>query len=359
MPGPVNLFEFEDLARDKLEPGHYDYIAGGAADEITLRRARTVYDTISLRPRALAGVDSADLATTALGQRISMPVMLAPTGFHHRAHPDAEFASARAASAAGTVMVVSSASSFTLEEIRKNSSECMWFQQYLYQDRSLTLRMAERAKEAGYQALCITLDAATRAKRERNIRNSYANPPSPNYRDVELAAETWDTSADEPRGMIGLINRKATWAEFEWLAGHTSLPLVGKGIMTPEDARLCADSGARGLIVSNHGARQLDTTPTTIEVLPEVAAEVGGQAEIYLDGGIRRGTDVLKALALGAHAVLLGRPVLWGLAADGEAGVRATLEILRHELSIAMVMCGQSAVTSLGDGIVARRRSED
>lgn len=352
MDAPVNLFEYEQRAQEQLTDADWDYVSGGAADEITLHRTRQVFDSITLRPRVLAGVSSVDPSTTVLGRRIGVPIMLAPAGFHGRAHPDAELASVRAAGALDIVMVVSSGSSVVMEDIAKVSTSGVWFQQYLYRDRGLSLEMANRAQAAGYQALCITLDSAVRAKRERNIRNQYANPVSVNYEGVTVADQTWELSSDAPRGIAAIIDTGATWADFAWLAGEVDLPLVAKGIMTHEDARCAADSGAAGLIVSNHGGRQLDTTFATIEVLPEVVAEVGDAVEVYLDGGIRRGTDVLKALAFGARAVLLGRPAFWGLAVDGEAGLTALLNILRIEFEAAMAMCGQSAASALTGDIV-------
>ena len=346
--GLVNIFEFQELAERGLPKAEADFIAGGATDEITLRRTRAAFDSIMLRPRMLVDVSQRDLSTTVLGQRIEFPVMLDPAGGHGRAHPDGELATARAAGAMGTVMLLSSGSTYTLEEVSEAASGPIWFQQYLYKDRGLTEAMAQRAQDAGYTALCITLDSTIRAKRERNIRNNYSNPRSPNYAAFELAEpQAWGLSSDAPVGVNALINRSATWSELEWLAANTRLPLLVKGIMTGEDARLCVDHGPKALIVSNHGARQLDTTFASIEVLPEVAAAVDGRLEVYLDGGIRRGTDVLKALALGARAVLIGRPLFWGLAVDGEAGVRTVLQMLRDELDIAMGMWGRPTIESI------------
>ena len=351
--GPVNIYEYEAIARERMPLSEYDFVAGGATDEITLRRTRAAFDSIMLRPRMLVDVEHRDLSTTVLGQRIPFPIMADPSGGHGRAHPEGELATARAAGAMGTVMVLSSGSTYTMEEVAEAATGPIWFQQYLFQDRGLTRLMAQRAQEAGYSALCITLDSSIRAKRERNIRNNYTGQPSPNYAGiVDMAEYRWDLSSDAPRGVNELINRAATWSELDWLAANTPLPLLVKGIMTGEDARLCAEHGVKALIVSNHGARQLDTTFSTIEVLPEVVAAVDGQVEVYMDGGIRRGTDVLKALALGARAVLIGRPLFWGLAADGEAGVRAVLEMLQDELDIAMGMCGRSTIDSIDIGLL-------
>lgn len=344
---PVNIFEFEAVAKERLPKEEYDFIAGGATDEITLRRTRAVFDSIMLRPRMLVDISQRDLSTTVLGQRIEFPVMCDPSGGHGRAHPDGELATARAAGAMGTVIILSSGSTYTLEEVAQAATGPTWFQQYLYRDRGLTRTMAQRAQEAGYSALCLTLDSTMRAKRERNIRNQYSSPPSPNYAGLELREYSWDLSSDAPRGINDLVSRAATWSELDWLAANTSLPLLVKGIMTGEDARLCVEHGVKALIVSNHGARQLDTTFASIEVLPEVVAAVDGRLEVYLDGGIRRGTDVLKALALGARAVLVGRPLFWGLAADGEPGLRTVLQMLKDELDMAMAMCGRPTIDSI------------
>jgi isopentenyl diphosphate isomerase/L-lactate dehydrogenase-like FMN-dependent dehydrogenase len=344
---PVNIYEYEAHARERLPQAEYDFIAGGATDEITLRRTRAVFDAIMLRPRMLVDISQPDIATTVLGQTIPFPILVDPAGGHGRAHAQAELATVRAAGALGTVMILSSGSTYTLEEVAQAATGTIWFQQYLYKDQGLTQRMAHRAQEAGYTALCLTLDSTVRAKRERNIRNIYSSPSSPNYAGLEVPEYAWQMSSDAPRGVNTLIDRAATWSYVDWLAAHTPLPLVVKGIMTAEDARLCAAHGVRAIIVSNHGARQLDTTFASIEVLPEVVEAVDGQCEVYLDGGIRRGTDVLKALALGARAVLIGRPLFWGLAVDGEAGVRAVLQMLRDELEMAMGMCGRPTIASI------------
>jgi isopentenyl diphosphate isomerase/L-lactate dehydrogenase-like FMN-dependent dehydrogenase len=289
--GPINVFEYEALAKECLPQAEYDFIAGGATDEITLRRTRTVFDAIMLRPRMLVDISQPDLSTTVLGQAVAFPLLVDPAGGHGRAHPEGELATVRAAGAMGTVMLLSSGSTYRLEEVARAATGPIWFQQYFYKDQGLTQRMAHRAQEAGYSALCLTLDSTVRAKRERNIRHNYSSPPSPNYAGLEVRENGWGLSSDAPRGVNNLIDRTASWPYVDWLTAHTPLPLVVKGIMTAEDARLCAEHGVRGIIVSNHGARQLDTTFASIEVLPEVADAVQGRCEVYLDGGIRRGTD--------------------------------------------------------------------
>ena len=344
---PVNIFEYEEIARERLNQGDYDFIAGGATDEITLRRTRAVFDSIMMRPRMMVDVSERDLSTTVLGQNISFPVMLDPAGNHGAAHPDGELATAKAAGAMGTVMVLSSHASRTLEDVAQVATGPMWFQQYFFKDRELTLEMAHRAEEAGYSALCLTLDAKIKPKRERNIRNNYVGPASPNYAHLELAEHAWKFGADAPAGPSDIRDVATTWPDLDWLASNTRLPLVVKGIMAGEDGRQSAEHGAKAVIVSNHGARYLDTTFATIEVLPEVVEAVDGKAEVYLDGGIRRGSDIFKALALGARALLIGRPLFWGLAVEGEAGVVSVLEILRDELDATMGMCGRTTIDSI------------
>ena len=346
-PDPVNIFEYEEIARERLEKGHYDFIAGAATDEITLRRTREVLDSIVMKPRMMVDVSTRDLGTTVLGQKISFPVMLCPAGNHGAAHPDAEIATVKAAGKADTVMVLSSHSARTLEDVAQAATGPIWFQQYFFKDRELTLGMAARAEEAGYTALCMTLDAKISPKRERNMRNDYVGPVSPNYAHLDLGTHSWKFAADAPAGPSDIRDQATTWEDLEWLASKTKLPIVVKGIMTGEDGRLAAESGAKAIIVSNHGTRYLDTTFTTIEVLPEVVDQVAGKAEVYMDGGVRRGSDIFKALALGARSVLLGRPLFWGLAVDGEAGVSSMLEMLRSELETTMSICGCPTVDSI------------
>ena len=350
---PVNLFEYEATAQAKLPQGEYDFIAGAATDEITLRRTRAVLDSLMLRPKMLTDISRRDLSTTVLGQPISLPVMLDPAGNHAAAHPEAELATARAAGAAGTLMVLSSHAARTLEDVAAAASGPLWFQQYLFKDRGLTLEMAARAEEAGYTAICITADAKIKPKRERNIRNNYVGHASPNYAQIDLGEHTWKFAADAPAGVMDIRDPAAAWGDIEWLAGAIRLPVVVKGIMVGEDGRNAADSGAAAVIVSNHGARYLDTTLASIEALPEVVEAAQGRLEVYLDGGIRRGTDIVKALALGARAVLLGRPLFWGLAVDGEAGVRAVIEMLRDELDATMGMCGRPTLADIGPDTIA------
>ena len=231
-PDPVNIFEYEEIAKKQLNKGDYDFIAGAATDEITLRRTREVLDSIIMKPRMMVDVSQLDLGTTVLGQKISFPVMLAPAGNHGAAHLEAELATVRAAGKADTLMVLSSHSAKTLEDVAEAATGPIWFQQYFFKDRELTLGMAARAKEAGYSALCLTLDAKIVPKRERNIRNDYVSPVSPNYAHLDLGTHSWKFAADAPAGPSDIRDQATTWTDLEWLAGETKLPIVVKGIMT-------------------------------------------------------------------------------------------------------------------------------
>lgn len=349
----VNLYELEELAKHRLPRAVYDFIAGGATDEVTIRRTRAVYEALLLRPRMFGGASAPELGTTVLGEPVALPVLAAPAGNHGAAHPDAEFATASACADVGTLMVVSSGSTHSLEEIAAKAQGPLWFQQYLFSDTSLTFELADRAARAGYRAICITLDAANPPKRERNIRNPIAFQPPENYKSFKLDNVKGSTGADAAPGVLRLIDRARPEALAQ-LAGHTELPIVVKGILTAEDAKIAITNGASAVVVSNHGGRQVDSTVTSIEALPEIVA-AAGDAEVYLDGGIRRGVDIVKALSLGARAVLVGRPIFWGLAADGAAGVRAMFELLREELTLDLANCGVESVTAVPRSLVALR----
>ena len=349
---PVNLYEYESLAKERMPKPEWDFVEGGATDEITISRTRQAFDSIMLRPRMLVDMDERDLSTTVLGERIDFPVMLCPAGHHIRAHPDAENATVRAASAMDVGMILSSGSSVVMEDIASAATRKIWFQQYFFRDRAVTELMAHRADDSGFSALCITLDASIRSKRERNLRNNYMIPASPNYDGLRRTQGFAPSSDDAPPTFSGMVSPKVTWDEFDWLASKTDLPLIAKGVMTGEDARLAVEHGVKAIIVSNHGGRSLDPTFATIEALPEVVEAVDGRAEVYLDGGIRRGTDIVKAIALGARAVLIGRPIFWGLAVNGEEGLKHVLQILRDELESTMGLCGKPDIASIDRSVV-------
>jgi len=348
---PINLFEFEVAAKERLPKEEYDYIAGGATDEISVERNRRAFESWALRPRVLRDVSALDLSTTVLGTKVNLPVLIAPCGGHKRAHPDGEFATYRAAAAAGTIMAVSANASSSFEELAGAAAGHLWVQLYPFRDRELTKDWLARAKEAGCEAVCVTLDSQWPPKRERNIRNKYRRTRGINY--PMPSAER--ANAPRPGGSAGEgADPAATWKDLEWIKSATDLPVVAKGIMTGEDVESCAAAGADAVIVSNHGGRHLDNTLATIEVLTEAVDAAKGKMEILLDGGIRRGADVVKAIALGAKAVFIGRPLFWGLAVGGERGVARVLEILREEIEITMAKCGRPTIASIDSTVVVK-----
>jgi 4-hydroxymandelate oxidase len=346
---PINLFEYETAAKELLPRAEYDYIAGGATDEISVERNRRAYESWALRPRVLRDVSALDLSTTVLGVKVSFPVLIAPCGGHKKAHPEGEFATYRAAAACGTIFAVSANASANFEELANAARGRLWLQLYPFRDREMTRDWLKRAKGAGYEALCVTLDSQWPPKRERNIRNDYRN-----LRGSNLPNAGADPARARRGAHPGGGDPAATWKDIEWIKSMTDLPVVAKGIMTGEDAGLCADAGIDGVIVSNHGGRHLDNTLATVEVLSEAVAAARGRLEIYLDGGIRRGADVVKAIALGAKAVFIGRPLFWGLAVDGEKGVVRVLSILREEIEITMAKCGRPTVASIDSTVIVK-----
>ncbi|HET6703675.1 alpha-hydroxy acid oxidase [Amycolatopsis sp.] len=341
----TTIAEFEATARERLDPAHYDYFAGGAQDEITLRENETAFQRLRLIPRVLRGSDKRDLSTELLGTPSSMPILVAPTAFHRLAHPDGELATARAAALAGTIMIVSMASTTAIEDIAAAAREVapepgLWFQLYLQPDLEFTEAIVRRAESAGVKAFVVTVDSPVLGRRERDDRNAFHDlPPGlfvENLRNIGENRSGGNTSHVREIVMSAGLN----WDHIAWLRSKTKLPVLIKGVLHAEDARLAVHHDVAGVVVSNHGGRQLDTVPATIDVLPEIAAAVGGAVPVLLDGGIRRGTDVVKALALGADAVGVGRPVVWGLAAAGREGVSEVLETLRADFDQALALCG-------------------
>jgi len=348
-PGLINLFEFEAVAKERLPKEDYDYIAGGATDEISVDRNRRAFQSWALRPRVLRDVHSLDLSTTVLGTKIDLPVLIAPCAGHKKAHADGEIATGRAAAARGTIYAVSANAAVSFEELAKAARGHLWLQMYLFPDRQMTKEWLRRAKAAGYEAVCVTVDSQFRSKRERNIRNNYRNDRGVNFPPVDLQA------AAKRSGRPGVgADPATTWKDLEWIKGETNLPIIAKGVMTGEDVEQCAKAGADAVVVSNHGGRHVDNTLATIEVLPEAVAAADGKLEVFLDGGIRRGADVVKAIALGAKAVFIGRPLFWGLAVDGERGVIRVLDILREEIEITMAKCGRTDIASIDSTVVVK-----
>ena len=342
------LQDLEDEARRKLPRAHYDYVAGGAQDEVTLRANRAAFQGIMLRPRVLRGRFQGDLATELLGVKLDMPVLIAPTAFHRLAHPDGECATARAARDAKLLMIISMASTTPVEEITAAAGPeagRFWFQLYIQADRGFTADLVRRAEAAGCGGLVVTVDSPAFGRHERDLRNGFRDLPEGLH-----CAHMRTSETERPRRIE--FKPDLDWGDIDWLRSVTRLPLILKGVTHPEDARLAVAHGVHALIVSNHGGRQLDTTAPSLALLPGVARAVKGDVPIILDGGVRRGTDVLKALALGADAVGVGRPVLWGLAAAGQEGVSAVLLLLRAELLEALLLCGCGSLRGLDEGFL-------
>ncbi len=350
MDGLVNVADYEREAERVLDPAAWGYFAGGACDEWTLRENVAAFTRWNLRPRMLVDVSEHTTATKVLGRELSMPLLVAPTAFQRLAHEGGEIATARGAAAAGTAMCLSTLGSVTPAELRAGAPEApLWFQLYWSRDRGFTQELLATVVESHYDALVLTVDFPAAGLRERDVRAAFELPhdlPLPNI-PTELVRRDVHTSFGE------VVDTTLTWRDLEWLREQCPLPLVVKGIMTAEDALLAAEHGATAVVVSNHGGRQLDGVAASLDALPEVVDAVGERLEVYLDGGIRRGTDVLEALALGARATLAGRAVLWGLAAGGEEGVRRVLELLRDEIERGLVLLGCASPADVSRGHVA------
>jgi len=299
-------------------------------------------------------VSKIDTSTLVLGQKIAFPVLIAPTAMQKMAHPQGELATIKATNSMGTVMVLSSWSTTSLEEVAEAApmEGMRWFQLYAYKNRNITENLIKRAEKAGYTALVLTVDTPILGRREIDIKNKFTLPPNlnlANFMDIE-------NKATMPAGLINYVSTEIdttlNWNDISWLRSISKLPIILKGILTAEDAHLAIQHGVAAIIVSNHGARQLDEVQATIEALPEVVKAVEGKIEVYLDGGVRRGTDVLKALALGADAVLIGRPILWGLAVNGEKGVKGVLRMLKEEIHRAMMLAGIRSISEIHPSLV-------
>lgn len=351
MAGPFNVEEFEAIARDRLEKPVYDYYAGGADDEITVRANREAFARLCLKYRVLIDVSRVDLSAELLGVPLALPLILAPTALHRMAHPEGENATARAAAAAGTLLTLSTVSSVPLEEVAAAApAGARWFQLYCFGDRAATEGLVRRAHRAGYRAIVLTVDVPILGRRERDLRNPFVLPEGVRAAHFEETPRT--AAGNSP--LSSMINQPSlSWKDLAWIRGLSPLPLVLKGIVRGDDAARAIGEGAAAVWVSNHGGRQLDTSIPTAQALSEVVRAVDGRVPVIVDGGIRRGTDVLKALALGASAAAVGRPQLWGLAAGGEEGVRRVLEMLRDELALAMALSGSRTLSEIDGSLVA------
>ena len=359
MSDPLNVPDFQALARERLDRAFYDYYAGGAEDERTLADNVEAFARLVFRPRVLVGAESVDMTIDLLGSRLACPIALAPTAFNRLAHPDGELAAARAAGAAGALMCCSTMATCSLEEIAAVATGPLWFQLYVYRDREVTKDLVRRAEAAGYRAIVLTVDTPVLGRRERDVRNGFALPAGVSISNLEpyarAAATRWAGTSSLTEYIHRQVDPSLTWDSVEWLRALTRLPLIIKGVLRGDDAARAIDAGAAGIVVSNHGGRQLDGAIATIDALPDVVDRVAGRAPVLLDGGIRRGTDVLKALAIGASAVLIGRAYLWGLAAEGEAGVRRVLDLLHAELTLAMALAGCRTPAAVTRDLVQKR----
>jgi 4-hydroxymandelate oxidase len=331
--GPLNVWDYERLAEKKLDAHAHAYFAGGAGDEVTLRENLAAFERRKLRPRVLVDVSSVSTATTVLGTQIALPILIAPLALQRLAHPDGELATARAAAAAGTIMCLSTAATARPAEVAAAAPGApRWFQVYVFAERSLTEELIAEAVESGFSALALTADTPYLGRRERDLRVDFSIPEQ-----LTVAGDIFAQG----------FHAGLSWRDLEWLAGY-GLPLVVKGILTSEDAHLACEHGAAAIVVSNHGGRQLDGVPASLDALEEVVAAVDGRAEVLLDGGVRRGTDVLKALALGARAVLIGRAMVWGLTVAGEEGVADVLRLLRDEVELGLALLGCASPAGVG-----------
>ncbi|MBP0496002.1 alpha-hydroxy acid oxidase [Roseomonas indoligenes] len=349
--GIVCVPDYEAPARERMGENAWAYVGGGAGDEDTLVENRAAFSRLRLNTRVLAPMRGAHTRLELLGQGLEHPILIAPTAFQRLLHGEGETATAMAAAATGSLMVVSAQASLPLEVIARACRPAPWFQLYIQPDRAFTLSLVRRAEAAGYAALVVTVDAPV-SLRNREQRAGFRLPPG--VEAVNLRGAAPPPPAASASDIFAAVEHAATWDDIAALRAATRLPILLKGIMTPGDAERAIGAGAAGLIVSNHGGRVLDTLPATIEVLPAVARQVAGRVPVLLDGGIRRGTDVLKALALGAKAVLVGRAPLHGLAVAGAMGAAHVMKLLRAELEVAMVQTGCATLDAIGPEVIWR-----
>lgn len=343
--------DYQAYARERMSEQAWAYLAGGAADELTLQDNRQAFDRLRLRSRVLQDLRGGNTRLRLFGHDYEHPIFVAPVAYQKLAHADGELACVLGASALRAGMVVSTQASIELETIAAQAQTPLWFQLYIQPDRDFTAALVRRAEAAGYRALVLTVDAPVSGIRNREQRAGFALPAgieAVNLRGMRPLAVSADPSASSLLLGGPLLNAAPTWADLAWLRAQTRLPILLKGILSAADAEQALAAGVDGLIVSNHGGRTLDGLPATIEALPEVAAAVQGRVPVLLDGGIRRGTDILKALALGADAVLVGRPCIFALAVAGAVGVAHVLQLLRAELEVAMALTGCADLASIG-----------
>ena len=349
-PDIVSVGDYEAYARQRMTPQAWAYLNGGAADELTLEDNLAAFARLKIVPRVLQDLSGANTRVQLLGDRFEHPLLLAPVAYQQLAHPQGELASVLAASAMKAAMVVSTQASASLEDIAAQAQAPLWFQLYMQPDRGFTAELVRRAEAAGYRAIVVTVDAPVNGMRNREQRAGFQLPQgvsAVNLRGMQAPTAHTAVAGDSPLFGSALTRAAPHWRDLAWLQSITSLPVLLKGILSPMDAQQAIGQGVAGLIVSNHGGRTLDGVPATIDALPAIAQAVQGRVPLLLDGGVRRGTDVFKALALGANAVLIGRPAVWGLAAAGPVGVVHVLHLLRAELEVAMALAGTPTLQAI------------
>jgi 4-hydroxymandelate oxidase len=358
-PEMASLGDFEEMAKTKIPHTAWEFFNGAAADEITMRWNKEAYQKIRLKPRILVDVSKLDTRVTLFGQEHAFPILLAPTAYHKLAHPEGELATARGAGAADVTMVVSTVSTTSIEDIAGVAKSPLWFQLYVQEDRGFTKSLVQRAEAAGCKAICLTVDTPILGARNREQRAGFgsAGLERPNLKGLKINGVDASTGTEGHAPVGGgiysaMMDPKLTWKDVEWLKSFMKVPLLLKGVLNPDDADHAVKAGASGIMVSNHGARNLDTVPATIDVLPMVVEKVAGRVPVIVDGGVRRGTDVLKAIALGANAVMIGRPYVYGLGVAGGDGVAAVVHILRREFEMAMALMGRPTIGSIDRSVL-------
>jgi 4-hydroxymandelate oxidase len=349
----VSISDLQAVAQRRMEHMAWEYVEGAAADEISLRWNREAYDRMRLNPRVLRDVGEVDTRVSVLGLELPFPILLAPTALHKLAHPEGELATVRGAGAARAAMTLSTLSSVTLEDVAGAASGPLWFQLYVQKDKGYTAELVKRAEAAGYRALVVTVDTPVDGARNRQQRAKFHLPADVEMANLRGLVTEGGRKLDTEQGVFrNILPQRLTWKEIEWLQSLTKLPVLIKGVLHPDDAALAVKQGLAGILVSNHGARNLDTVPATIDALPRITDKVGGKIAVLVDGGVRRGTDVLKALALGANAVLVGRPIFYGLSSAGADGVKRMIEILRSEFEMAMALTGRAKIAEIDRSIL-------
>ena len=350
--------DFEPTAKQKMSSMAWEYINGAAADELTVKWNREAYQKLRLKPNILVDVSALDTRVTLFGKEHAFPILLAPTAYHKLAHPEGEIATARGAGLTGATMVISSFATTTMEDIAKAAKAPLWFQLYVQHDHGFTRELVQRAEAVGCQALCVTVDSPTTGPRNREQRANFALPPGmerANLRGLKVGGVKLTEAshgASESSIFSAVLDATLNWKDIEWIRSYAKIPVLIKGVLNPEDADRGVKAGVSGIIVSNHGGRNIDTVPATADALPQVVEKVAGRVPVLVDGGIRRGTDVLKALALGANAVLVGRPYLYGLGAAGGAGVAKVVNLLRTELEMAMALTGRTNLANIDRSVL-------